>query len=62
MLTDQIDPQEWLDELARQSTLKRPFGVTSAKAAAMSFGQRGAFVMAKLAQKAGKRQSGQFAR
>jgi hypothetical protein len=53
MLTDQIDPQEWADELAHQATLKRPFGVTKAKAAAMSFGQRGAWVMAKL-KKAGK--------
>ena len=40
--------------VARQGTLKRPFGVTSAKAAGMSFGERGAFVMAKLAKKAGK--------
>ncbi len=53
MLTD-IDPREWLDELARQQTMKRPFGVTPAKAAGMSFGERGAFVMAKLAKKAGK--------
>lgn len=53
MLTD-IDPQEWLDELARQTTLKRPFGVPLAKAAAMSFGERSAWVMAKL-KKAGSR-------
>lgn len=52
MLTD-IDSQEWLDELARQATLKRPFGTTPAKAAAMSFGARGAWVMARL-KKAGK--------
>ena len=52
MLTD-IDPREWLDELARQQTMKRPFGVTPAKAAEMSFGKRGASVMAKL-KKAGK--------
>lgn len=53
MLTD-IDPREWLDELARQPTLKRPFGTTPAKAERMSFGQRGAYVMAKL-KKAGSR-------
>lgn len=53
MLTD-IDPQEWLGELARQPTLKRPFGVTPAKAERMSFGNRGAYVMAKL-KKAGSR-------
>lgn len=52
MLTEPT-PQEWADELARQATLKRPFGATPAKAAAMSFGNRGAWVMAKL-KKAGK--------
>lgn len=51
---DRITPQEWLDELKRQESLKRPFGVPLAKAAAMSFGQRGAWVMAKL-KKAGSR-------
>lgn len=53
MLTD-IDPREWLDELERQATLKRPFGVTPSRAAAMSFGERSAWVMAKLAKKASK--------
>ncbi len=47
-------PQEWADELARQSTMKRPFGTTPAKAERMSFGSRAAYVMAKLAKKAGK--------
>lgn len=47
-------PQEWADELARQSTMKRPFGTTPAKAERMSFGSRGAYVMRKLTKKAGK--------
>ena len=54
-MTTVPSPQEWADELARQATMKRPFGVTPAKAERMSFGNRGAFVMARLAKKAGAR-------
>lgn len=39
---DRITPQEWLDELKRQESLTRPFGVSKAVAAGLSWGARGA--------------------